>query len=80
VTTLAAPPPEGDSSGRLVLREVTARIVEELKAGAVPWVRPWRDEQALSRPYNAFTRLRYRAFNSLALWQAAKERGFQHGG
>jgi IS30 family transposase len=32
MTTLAAPPPEGDSSGRRVLREVTARIVEDDRA------------------------------------------------
>ncbi|WP_414711934.1 ArdC family protein [Sphingopyxis sp.] len=57
--------------------EVTARIVGELEAGRVPWVRPW-DAAAFAPglPQNADSGRSYSGINILILWGAAAERGF----
>ncbi|MET0309878.1 MAG: zincin-like metallopeptidase domain-containing protein [Sphingomonas sp.] len=57
--------------------EVTARIVAELEAGRVPWVRPWeRSGTGPCLPHNAATRRPYSGINILLLWGAADERSF----
>ncbi|EZP84002.1 hypothetical protein BV97_01195 [Novosphingobium resinovorum] len=57
--------------------EVTARIVAELEAGRVPWVRPW-DAAAFAPglPQNATSGRSYSGINILILWGEAVARSF----
>lgn len=58
---------------------VTARIVEELERGAVPWLKPWKTGSACNTPAmprNASTGRPYRGINVPILWDAADSRGF----
>jgi antirestriction protein ArdC len=62
---------------KLSLHEiVTNRIIDALESGAVPWTRPWRN----SAPCNAVTKRNYRGINTLMLWLAAQERGYECNG
>ena len=70
-----------DSVGRTprvsLYDEVTARIVGELEAGRVPWVRPWDGAAfAPGLPQNADSGRSYSGINTLILWGAAAERGY----
>jgi hypothetical protein len=57
--------------------EVTERIVRELEAGTVPWVKPWKESgTAFSLPRSAATRKPYGGINILILWDAVMTRGF----
>ena len=39
--------------------EVSARIVAELEAGALPWIRPWSATRRANTPCNAVTNRPY---------------------
>jgi antirestriction protein ArdC len=57
--------------------DITRKIIAELEAGCVPWVRPWAAAKVpLAMPQNAATRRRYGGINILILLGAAVERGF----
>jgi antirestriction protein ArdC len=59
--------------------EITDKIIAELEAGRVPWVRPWGTAAAkapLDMPKNASTDRRYSGINVLILWGAVIEHGF----
>ncbi len=57
--------------------DVTAQIVRELEAGAVPWVKPWASSGApLGMPRSAATRRPYSGINVLILWDALLRRGY----
>jgi antirestriction protein ArdC len=59
--------------------EITGKIIAELEAGRVPWVRPWGTTAAkapLAMPKNASTGRQYSGVNVLLLWGAVIERGF----
>jgi antirestriction protein ArdC len=59
--------------------EITDKIIAELEAGRVPWVRPWGTAAAkapLVIPKNASTNRQYSGINILLLWGSAIERGF----
>ncbi len=59
--------------------EITNKIIAELDAGRVPWVRPWGTAAAqasLAMPQSAATGRRYSGINVLILWGAAVEHGF----
>ncbi len=57
--------------------EVTDRIISELEAGRLPWVRPWDTGfGGAGLPCNAGTGRRYSGINVLVLWCALAERGF----
>jgi antirestriction protein ArdC len=59
--------------------DITNKIIAELEAGCVPWVRPWGTAAAkapLALPQNASTGRRYSGINVLILWGAVIERGF----
>jgi antirestriction protein ArdC len=59
--------------------EITDKIIAELDAGRVPWVKPWDTPTAkapLAMPQNAVTVRRYSGINVLILWRAVIERGF----
>ncbi|MCP3387723.1 zincin-like metallopeptidase domain-containing protein [Bradyrhizobium sp. CCGB12] len=59
--------------------EITNKIIGELEAGRLPWVRPWGSAAAkpsLAMPQSAATGRRYSGINVLILWGAATERAF----
>ncbi len=59
--------------------EITDKIIAELEADRVPWVRPWGTAAAkapLAMPRNASTSRPYSGINVLLLWGAVIERGF----
>lgn len=57
--------------------EVTARVIAELEAGCLPWVRPWdKAACACTMPVNASTARPYSGINILILWDAACRHSF----
>jgi len=59
---------------RDVEAEVTARIVEALEAGTVPWRKPWTAAGLL--PTSVATGKPYRGINPLLLWLTAEREGY----
>ncbi len=69
---------------RNLYREVTDRILAQLKSGTVPWVRPWKDIKGtgaapLTLPRNAATNRLYSGVNIILLWMAADTNGWADG-
>ncbi|NPU66394.1 DUF1738 domain-containing protein [Bradyrhizobium sp. 83012] len=67
----------GESRASLY-EEITSKIIAELEAGRVPWVRPWGTQAAkaqLALPRNGATGRPYSGINVLILWGAVIERG-----
>lgn len=55
-------------------KEITDRILVSLKAGALPWRKPWSggvDVGAITMPRNAVTARQYSGINVLLLWSKA---------
>jgi antirestriction protein ArdC len=50
--------------------EVSARIVAEMEAGAVPWIKPWSATPGANTPCNALTNRPYSGCNVVLLWMA----------
>lgn len=59
---------------RQLEREITGRIIEELKEGVAPWVRPWDPRGAI--PRNRCTGRPYTGGNIIRLWDAATVHGY----
>jgi antirestriction protein ArdC len=57
--------------------EVTARVIEELEQGRLPWVQPW-DSAACgcTMPQNGLTKRSYSGINVLILWAAVIRGGY----
>jgi antirestriction protein ArdC len=76
----SAPRPARFASDRTSLyRDITDRIIAELRAGRVPWVQPWGSsgvKAALGMPSNAISGHRYSGVNVLILWAAVATQGF----
>ena len=70
----------GTGQGRANLYdEITNKIIAELEAGRVPWVKPWgtaSTKAQLSMPKNASTGRSYSGVNILLLWGSTVENGF----
>ena len=70
-------PPQPD-----IYQTVTARIIAELEAGTVPWVRPWDPSKtcavagSVDLPVNPTTGNAYSGINILLLWLSAAENGW----
>jgi len=64
--------PAGPPERVNIYDEVTQRIIGELEAGTVPWVRPWRKAAigTSGLPVNATTGRAYSGINVLILWGA----------
>ena len=59
--------------------EITAKIIDELEAGRLPWVQPWGSSAVtapLAMPRNAATGRGYSGINVLILWGAVVARGY----
>lgn len=58
-------------------QQITDRIIADLEAGRVPWVKPWGTAKAgIGMPHNAVSSRRYSGINVLTLWHAVVSRGF----
>ena len=55
--------------------QVTARILDELEKGSVPWVKPWSATPGQNFPCNAVTNRPYSGTNVILLW-IAREAGW----
>lgn len=55
--------------------EVSARILSELEAGTLPWVKPWAATAGQNMPQNAVTNRPYSGCNVILLW-LARDRGW----
>jgi antirestriction protein ArdC len=61
-----------------IYTRVTDRIIKELEAGVIPWMKPWNAEHAagrITRPLR-FNGLPYSGINVLMLWSEAEEKGY----
>ena len=59
--------------------EVTRRIIAEMEAGAVPWLKPWKAQPGNHigiMPQNAATGRAYHGINIPLLWHAAAAKGY----
>ncbi len=58
--------------------DITAKIIAELEAGTVPWLKPWATMTTgyIGLPRNAVSRRRYSGVNVIILWMAQFERGY----
>lgn len=61
-----------------IYQEVTNRIVEALKQGVAPWIKPWTAGVRPDSPFpsNAVTGRPYHGVNVLLLWAEARLRGY----
>ena len=57
-------------------KDVTARILGELEAGAAPWVKPWSTTPGMNHPHNAATSRPYSGCNVVLLWMAQQRQGW----
>jgi antirestriction protein ArdC len=55
---------------------ITDRILEQLKAGVVPWRQPWSGKAGGSYPRNAITGRAYSGVNVVLLWSEAAKRSY----
>lgn len=59
---------------------VTDRIITQIEAGVLPWVRPWSSHgvgSGSSTPINAVSRKAYRGINTMLLWKPPGSTGEQ---
>jgi antirestriction protein ArdC len=56
--------------------EITAKILEHLDRGVVPWRKPWKDYGSGAMPRNAISNRAYSGANVVLLWMQADAKGF----
>lgn len=57
-------------------QEVTNKIIEQLEAGNIPWIKPWTNSGHGGMPYNAITGKEYRGINSMILFAPGAGEGW----
>jgi antirestriction protein ArdC len=57
-------------------QRITDQIIAQLEKGAAPWQRPWATIGG-GLPRNVVSRKPYRGINTLLLWSAAEEHGYE---
>ena len=68
---------KADKPRRDVHAEITKGIVEQLEAGTIPWLKPWKEGTAFAgMPRNFVTKREYSGVNVILLWCAAREKGY----
>lgn len=58
--------------------EITAKMLAQLQAGTVPWLKPWNTQSGgyLGFPRNAISKRKYSGVNVCILWCEADEKGY----
>lgn len=64
---------------REIYETVTNNVIESLKNGVAPWVRPWDATLTDGAPTNFLTKKAYRGINVLNLSMAQFAKGYRHG-
>jgi len=59
-----------------VYQQITNRVIAAIEAGAPHFEMPWHSKTGRSRPINVHTGKPYRGINTLALWIAQLQYGF----
>ena len=59
-----------------IQENITARIIEGLQNGIVPWKKPWRNDPNCGSPANVVSRRNYSGINPILLDLAAQANGF----
>ena len=59
-----------------IRQTITDKIIESLKAGRIPWRKPWTGIDGPRTPTNFVTKRRYSGINIPILWAASQERGY----
>lgn len=59
-----------------IQKQITARILEGLKSGTIPWRKPWRADKNSGAPANAISRRPYSGINLILLDLVAMSRGY----
>lgn len=59
-----------------IQKQITARILEGLKGGIVPWRKPWRRDKNAGAPANVISKRPYSGINPILLDLAAMSRGY----
>ncbi len=59
-----------------IQESITARIIEGLQNGIVPWKKPWRNDPNCGTPANVVSRRNYSGINPVLLDLAAQANGF----
>ena len=59
-----------------IQHEITARIIDGLRNGVVPWKRTWRNDENCGSPANAISRRPYSGINPILLDLVAMSRGY----
>jgi antirestriction protein ArdC len=67
---------KNEEKGPGLHERITAHIVEELKQGTVPWVKPWQGNSLVGVPRNYVSGRPYSGMNILLVWISALEKGF----
>lgn len=57
-------------------QEVTDKIIAQLEAGNIPWIKPWTDSGHGGLPYNVITGKPYRGINSMILFAPGPGEGW----
>lgn len=59
-----------------IRQAITDKIIASLKAGRIPWRKPWTGIDGPRTPTNFVTKRRYSGINIPILWAASQERGY----
>ena len=62
--------------GSSLHERITQKIVDELKEGSVPWIKPWNCNSLVGLPRNYVSGRPYSGINVLLTWLSALEHGF----
>jgi len=64
------------AEGKSVYVSITEQIVAALEKGVGTWKMPWNNGNCSVLPINAVSRKPYRGINTLALWSAMQQKGY----
>ncbi len=67
---------KGKEKGPGLHERITQKIVDELKEGSVPWVKPWSGNSRVGLPRNYVSNRPYSGINVLLVWLSTLEHGF----
>lgn len=68
---------EGGDKGPSLHQRITQKIVDQLKQGTPPWVKPWSCQGLVGMPRNYVSGRPYSGINVLLTWLSAFEHGFK---
>ena len=67
----------GGGDGPTLHERITQKIIDQLRSGTPPWVKPWSCKALVGMPRNYVSSRPYSGINVLLTWIAALEHGFK---